>query len=223
MQLLSNSVGRKVLMGVTGLFMVLFVIVHLLGNSSILAGPDGINAYAEKLHGLGPFVWAFRIFMGAMLVLHVIFGVLLTLENWRANPNKYGVKKMLKATFASETMIWTGLLLLSFLVYHLLQFTVRITPDVVLGNDAKGRFDVFTMVRDSFRILPIALIYVAAMVTLFLHLSHGIQSLFQSVGLNNDKTLPQYSALGKVLSVIFLVGYSAIPVLILAGFGIFAR
>jgi succinate dehydrogenase / fumarate reductase cytochrome b subunit len=223
MQLLSNTVGRKVLMGVTGMFMVLFVIVHLLGNSSIFAGPDGINAYAEKLHGLGPFVWAFRFFMGAMLVLHVVFGVLLTLENWGANPNKYAVKKMLKATFASETMIWTGLLLLSFIVYHLLQFTVRITPDVVLGNDAKGRFDVFTMVRSSFRILPITLIYVAAMVTLFLHLSHGIQSIFQSIGLNNDKTLPQYSALGKVLSVIFLVGYSAIPVFILAGIGIFAR
>jgi len=223
MQLLSNSVGRKVLMGVTGLFMLLFVIVHLLGNSSIFAGPDGINAYAEKLHSLGPFVWAFRAFMAAVLVLHVLFGVLLTLENWGANPGKYAVKKMLEATFASETMIWTGLLLLSFIVYHLLQFTVRITPDVVLGNDAKGRFDVFAMVRGSLRIVPIALIYVAAMVTLFLHLSHGIQSIFQSIGLNNDKTLPQYAVLGKVLSALFLVGYSAIPVLILAGFGIFAR
>ena len=223
MHLLSSSVGRKVVMGVTGLFMLLFVIVHLLGNSSVFAGPDGINAYAEKLHGLGPFVWAFRIFMGAMLVLHVLFGVLLTLENWAANPGKYAVKKMLKATFASETMIWTGLLLLSFLVYHILQFTLRVTPDVVLGNDAKGRFDVFTMMRSSFRIVPISLLYVAAMVTLFLHLSHGIQSIFQSIGLSNDKVLPQYAALGKALSVLFLLGYSAIPVLILAGVGIFAR
>ncbi|MGE5247685.1 MAG: succinate dehydrogenase cytochrome b subunit [Verrucomicrobiota bacterium] len=223
MQLLSNAVGRKVLMGVTGLFMVLFVIVHLLGNSSIFAGPDGINAYSDRLHSLPAFVWAFRLFMAAMLVLHVTFGLLLTLENWAANPDKYAVKKMLKATFAGETMIWTGFLLLSFIVYHLLQFTLRVTPDLVLGNDAKGRFDVFTMVRDSLRILPIALIYLAAMVTLFLHLSHGIQSIFQSVGLSNDKTLPSYSALGKVLSALFLVGYSAIPVLILAGVGIFGR
>jgi len=210
-------------MGVTGLFMLLFVVVHLLGNSSIFAGPDGINAYAEKLHGLGPFVWAFRVFLGAMFVLHVIFGLLLTLENWAANPNKYAVKRMLKATFAGETMIWTGVLLFSFIVYHLLQFTFRVTPDIVLGNDAEGRFDVFTMVRDSLRIVPIALIYLAAMVTLFLHLSHGIQSTFQSIGFNNDKTLPQYEALGKALSVIFLLGYSAIPVFIVAGFGIFAR
>ena len=217
MRLLSDSIGRKTVVAVTGLFMVLFVVVHLLGNTTIFAGPDGINAYAEKLRELGPFVWVFRIFMGAMLCLHVIFAVLLTLENRDANPGKYAVKKMLKANFASETMIWTGLLLLAFLVYHLLQFTVRITPDVVLGNDAKNRFDVFTMVFSSFRSTPITLIYVAAMVTLFLHLSHGIQSIFQSIGLNNDKTMPQFGLLGKLLSALFLVGYSAIPVLILAG------
>jgi succinate dehydrogenase / fumarate reductase, cytochrome b subunit len=223
MQLLSNTVGRKVLMAVTGLFMVLFVVVHLLGNSSIFAGPDGINAYAAKLHGLGPFVWISRLFLGAMLAFHVVLGVLLTLENNAANPARYAVKKMAKATFASETMIWTGLLLLSFIVYHLLQFTARVTPDIVLGNDAKGRVDVFTMVVSSLRVTPISLAYLAAMVTLFLHLSHGIQSIFQTIGLTNDKALPQYERYGKLLSVLFLLGYSSIPVLILAGFGIFAR
>jgi len=217
MRLLSDSIGRKAVVAVTGLCMVLFVVVHLLGNSTIFAGPDGINAYAEKLHGLGPFVWAFRLVMLCLLGLHVIFAVLLTLENRDANPGKYAVKKMLKANLASETMIWTGLLLLAFLIYHLLQFTVRVTPDIVLGNDAKNRVDVFTMVFTSFRITPIALVYVAAMVTLFLHLSHGIQSIFQSIGLNNDKTMPQFGVLGKLLSALFLVGYSAIPVLILAG------
>jgi succinate dehydrogenase / fumarate reductase cytochrome b subunit len=204
-------------MGSTGLIMVLFVIVHLLGNSSIFAGPDGINAYAEKLHGLGPFVWAFRLFLLVMLGIHVLFGILVTLDNWNANPEKYKVKKMLKATFASETMIWTGALLLAFIVYHLLQFTVRITPDVVLGEDAKGRFDVYAMVTGSFRHAPIAMIYVAAMVTLFLHLSHGIQSIFQTIGWNNEKTLPTYTLIGKILAVVFLLGYSAIPVLILSG------
>ncbi len=217
MRLFSTSIGRKAVVAVTGLFMLLFIVVHLLGNTTIFAGPDGINAYAEKLHGLGPFVWVSRIFMGAMLCLHAIFAILLTLENRAANPGKYAVKKMLKATFAGETMIWTGLLLLAFIVYHLLQFTARVTPDLVLGTDAKNRFDVFTMVFSSFRITPIALIYVAAMVALFLHLSHGIQSIFQTIGLNNDKTLPQFGALGKLLSALFLVGYGAIPVLILAG------
>lgn len=219
MRFTTSSVGRKVLMAGSGLVLVLFVIVHLLGNSSIFVGPDGINAYAEKLHGLGPFVWFFRLFMLAMAGIHILFGVLLTLENWKANPQKYQVKKMLKTTFAGETMIWTGVLLLAFVVYHLLQFTVRITPDVAsaLGNDAKGRFDVFRMVTSSFQSATIVLVYLAAMVTLFLHASHGIQSLFQTIGASNDKTLPTYGRLGTLLAVIFLLGYSAIPVAILSG------
>ncbi len=217
MRFTTSSVGRKVLMGATGFIMVLFVIVHLLGNSSIFAGPDGINAYAEKLHGLGPFVWAFRLFMLVMLGIHVLFGILVTLDNWAANPEKYKVKKMLKATFAGETMIWTGLLLLAFIVYHLLQFTVRVTPDIVLGEDAKGRFDVFAMVTGSFRHASIAAIYVAAMVTLFLHVSHGVQSVFQTIGWSNEKTLPTYNRISMALALLFLLGYSAIPLLIVTG------
>ncbi len=217
MQLLTNAVGRKVLMAVTGILMVLFVVVHLLGNSSIFVGPDGINAYAAKLHSLGPVVWVFRAVMLALLLVHVWFGITLTLENSAANPAKYAVNRKLKATFSSETMIWTGLLLLAFIVWHLLQFTVRVTPDIVKGVDAQGRYDVFTMVLTSFRHTWIALMYVAAMIVLFLHLKHGIQSFFQTLGLSNDRTLPAYGALGKVLSVIFLVGYCSIPVTIIAG------
>ena len=86
MPLLSNTVGRKLLMAATGLVMLLFVIVHLLGNSSIFVGPDGINAYAEKLHSLGALVWIFRAVMFAMLAIHVWFGIQLTLENRAANP-----------------------------------------------------------------------------------------------------------------------------------------
>lgn len=218
MQLLTNTIGRKVLMAVTGLFMLLFVIVHLLGNSSIFLGQNALNTYAEKLHSLGPLVWAFRAFMLAMLGIHVIFGVLLTLENWAANPGKYAVSRKLKANFSSQTMIWTGTLLFAFLVYHLLQFTLRVTPDIVPAALAERPGDVFTMVVSSFRHTGIALIYVGAMVVLFLHLKHGIQSFLQSLGASNDRTQPTYEALGVVLSAIFLVGYSAIPVLILVRF-----
>lgn len=215
MQLLTNTIGRKVLMAVTGFFMLLFVIVHLLGNSSIFLGQSALNTYAEKLHSLGPLVWAFRAFMLAMLGIHVIFGVLLTLENWAANPGKYAVNRKLKANFSSQTMIWTGILLFAFLVYHLLQFTLRVTPDIVPAALTERPGDVYTMVVSSFRHTGISLIYVGGMVVLFLHLKHGIQSFFQSLGASNDLTQPRYEALGVVLSAIFLVGYSAIPVLIL--------
>ncbi|MGA6993766.1 MAG: succinate dehydrogenase cytochrome b subunit [Candidatus Deferrimicrobiaceae bacterium] len=218
MQILSNTVGRKVLMAVSGLFMLFFVIVHLLGNSTIFFGPNALNTYAEKLNSLGPLVWAFRAFLLAMLAVHVVFGVLLTLDNWTANPEKYAVSGKMKANFSGETMIWTGALLFAFLVYHLLQFTVRVTPDIIPEAVAKRPGDVYSMVVASFRHTAIALLYVGAMVVLFLHLNHGIQCFFQSLGWNNDRTLPRFVTLGTVLSALFLLGYSAIPVLILVGF-----
>jgi succinate dehydrogenase / fumarate reductase cytochrome b subunit len=217
MRLFSDSIGRKIVMAVTGLLMVLFVVGHLLGNLSIFAGPNGINTYAEKLHQLPLVVWATRVVMLAAVVTHLIISIQITLENAEANPTKYAVDRSRRATFASKTMIYTGLLLGAFIVYHLLHFTVRVTPGLTLGTDAQGRFDVFSMVADAFRHATIALIYVAAMVSLFLHLSHGIQSTFQSMGLNNDKTQPGFVAGGRWLSALFLVGYASIPVLILVG------
>ena len=204
-------------MAVSGFFLLMFIIAHLAGNSTIFIGSDWINAYAEHLHELGPFVWVFRAFMLAILLIHMFFGVILTLENWGANPGKYAVTKRLKVTFSSRTMIWTGLLLLSFIVYHLLQFTFRVTPDIVLAADEVGRFDVFTMVVSSLRVMAIAVIYIFAMVVLFLHTQHGIQSFLQTLGLSNDNLQPRYTLAGKLISAVFLVGFGAIPVLILTG------
>ncbi len=217
MSLLSSSVGKKMLMAVSGLFMLLFVVMHLLGNSTIFIGSDWLNAYAEHLRELAPLVWAFRVFMISMLCLHVYLGIVLTLENWGANPEKYAVKKNLRATFSSKTMIWTGALLLAFILVHLAQFTFRATPDVVQAFDWKDRFDVFLMVISSLRIPLVAGFYIFAMIVLFLHLNHGIQSTFQSLGWNNDRTLPRFSMGGKLLSILFLLGYGAIPALIIAG------
>ena len=217
MSLLTSSVGRKVLMAVSGFSLFGFVVVHLIGNSTIFVGSGWLNAYAEHLKDLGPFVWVFRAFMLFMVSVHILFGVILTLENWGANPGKYAVSKKLKVTFASRTMIWTGLLLLSFIVGHLLQFTVRITPDIVLAADEVGRFDVYTMVVSSFQVTFISALYIFAMAVLFLHTSHGIQSILQTLGLSNDELLPRYTLAGKLISTLFLVGFGAIPVLILTG------
>ena len=217
MSLLTSSVGRKVLMAVSGFSLFGFVVVHLIGNSTIFVGSGWLNAYAEHLLDLGPFVWVFRAIMLLMVSVHILFGVILTLENWGANPGKYAVSKKLKVTFASRTMIWTGLLLLSFIVGHLLQFTVRITPDIVLAADEVGRFDVYTMVVSSFQVVFISALYIFAMVVLYLHTSHGIQSILQSLGLSNDKLLPRYTLAGNLISTLFLVGFGAIPILILTG------
>ena len=216
MQLLSSSVGRKILMAITGILMVLFVVVHLLGNSSIFI-PGGINAYAEHLHALPPLVWAFRLVMLVLIVVHIFYGITLTLENNAANPQGYAVKRQLKANFSSENMIWTGLLLLVFIVYHMCHFTARLTPDIVANTLPEGGTDVYNMVVTSFNHGFVAALYVIAMIVLFLHLKHGIQSFFQTMGWSNDCFLPVITKFGTIVAVIFLIGYSSIPLFILSG------
>lgn len=217
MTILNSSVGRKILMSVTGQLLIVFVLIHLIGNSTIFFGPNGINAYAEHLHSLPPLVWGFRLVLLLVVGVHIIYGVQLTLENKAANPGAYAVKKNLKATFASENMIWTGLAILAFIVYHLLHFTVRVTPDIVIGLDSVNRPDVFNMIVTSFSNGLIALVYAAAMVMLFLHLSHGIQSFVQTMGWNNEKTLPALGTGGKVVAAFLMVAYISIPAVILTG------
>ena len=218
MEFLSTSIGRKIVMAVTGLSMVLFTVVHLLGNSSIFVGPSGINAYAEHLHSMPlPIIMIFRAIMLALFVVHVVYGIQLTIENRGGRPSNYAVKSTQKATFASENMIWTGLLLLTFIVFHLLHFTFRVTPGLTLVNDAAGHFDVFKMVASSFSTVAGAGIYAAAMVVLFLHLYHGIQSLFQTFGLANDNTLPTITKAGALVALFLFVGFVAIPMSVFFG------
>jgi succinate dehydrogenase / fumarate reductase cytochrome b subunit len=144
----------------------------------------------------------------------------LTLENDKAKPRGYAVKKNLSATFAGKNMIWTGSIIGVFLVYHLLHFTVQVTnPEISAGRnlDAAGRPDVFHMLVLSFQRAFIASIYVGAMIALALHLVHGIQSFFQTLGLNNDRTFPVIIKSGTFAAVIIFLGYIAIPIIILVG------
>jgi succinate dehydrogenase / fumarate reductase cytochrome b subunit len=218
MRLFSDSIGRKVVMAITGLLMVLFVIGHLLGNLTIFAGPNGINAYAFHLHELAPVVWGTRVVMGAAVLLHLFLSIQITLENSAAKPDRYAVQNSLRATFASKNMIWTGAIIGAFILYHLLHFTFRVSFfNLALGFDYQNRFDVYTMVVRALGSAATGLVYIVAMVSLFFHLSHGIQSTFQTLGLSNGFLLPRWGAVGKTLSVIFLVGFASIPAVILVG------
>ena len=214
MRIFNSTVGRKLLMSISGQLLIIFVLIHLVGNSTIYFG--WINAYAEHLHSLPPVVWIFRAVMLAIVSVHICYGVMLTLENKAANPSTYAVKRQLKASFASENMIWTGLLIAAFIVYHLLQFTVKVTPDVAWTAGVPV-VDVYKMVVTSFSNALIAVLYFAAMVMLFLHLSHGIPSFLQTMGWNNDKTIPVYSVGGKVISAFLMLAYISIPATILFG------
>ena len=216
MRLFSDSIGRKVVMAITGTLMVLFVIGHMLGNLTIYAGPSGLNSYAHHLHDLAPLVWGTRIVMGAAVVLHLFLSITITLENSAAKPDRYAVQNSLRATFASKNMIWTGAIIGAFILFHLFHFTLRMTPDVApFAGVVPG--NVYAMVTTALSATATGVVYIAAMISLFFHLSHGVQSMFQTLGLSNAFLLPRWGMAGKVLSVIFLVGFASIPAVILAG------
>jgi succinate dehydrogenase / fumarate reductase cytochrome b subunit len=213
-------VGRKIVMAVSGVMMVLFVVAHLLGNTSIFAGPNGINAYAKKLHELVVLLWFYRVVMIVAASVHVYFGIQLTLENNQAKPQTYAVRKTRSATFAGKTMIWTGLIIGVFLIYHLLQFTFQVTnPEIsaIRHLDPLGRPDVYQMVVVGFRNAGILLVYVTALIALAFHLTHGIQSCFQTLGLNNDRTFPVVIKAGTLAAVLVFLGFVAIPIVIFVG------
>jgi len=218
MHFLKSSVGRKILVAVTGIIMILFVIFHTLGNSTIYF--NWLNAYADHLHALSPLIWIYRIFMLVVLSVHIFFGIQLTIENNAAKPLAYACKKNPRATFASKNMIWTGIIIAVYLVYHLLHFTIRaINPELSASQhiDVMGRPDVHKMVVLNFQNFFVSFIYMLAMIVLALHLTHGTQSLFQTLGLNNDKTMPVITKMGAITAIILSLSYISIPVLVLMG------
>jgi succinate dehydrogenase / fumarate reductase cytochrome b subunit len=214
----TSSVGRKLVMAATGQLMVLFVILHVLGNGTIYF--HALNAYAAHLHALPPLVWSFRIGLIILFSFHIFYGIALTLENNAAKPQSYVVRNDLSATVAGRNMIWTGAVIGSFLIYHLLHFTLQVTNPALAAArhlDSLGRPDVFTMVVKSFQNFGIASVYLLSMTALWLHLSHGIQSSFQTWGLNSDKSLPIITKAGAVAAIVLFVAYIAIPVVIATG------
>jgi succinate dehydrogenase / fumarate reductase cytochrome b subunit len=223
MQLLTSSIGRKILMAITGQAMVLFAVIHLLGNSSIFGWlPGGINAYAHHLHSMpAPIIIGFRLGLLAFACVHIWFGIKLTIENRGGRPQQYAVKSVQKATFASENMIWTGALLLAFILYHLAHFTFQcISPDTAaLKNMVPGLEgqvpNVLGMVVAAFQNMFVTLIYAGAMLVLFLHLSHGIQSFFQTLGWSNDRVQPFITKAGTLVALALFLGYAAVPLTIL--------
>ncbi len=223
MQWYKSSLGKKFIMAVTGLIMVLFVIAHMFGNLTIFAGAGGINAYAVHLRAVPPLLWVFRVVMAAAFLVHIWIGINLYLENKSARPVEYAMKKNERTSFSARTMVWTGLLLGAFIIYHLLHFTlhVAISPEVAAGVGANfdplQRPDVFKMVVLSFRQALVSLVYLAAMVLLLLHLAHGVQSFIQSLGANNDRTLPVFEKWGRGLAFVLMLGFALVPITIFFG------
>jgi succinate dehydrogenase / fumarate reductase cytochrome b subunit len=206
-----SSIGKKFLMAFTGLVMFGFVTGHLLGNLQIFLAPEKINAYGHLLESLGEVLWVVRAFLLVCLVVHVWVAIDLTLENRAARPAGYAVDHINRATLASRVMARTGVVVLAFLIYHLLDFTLRVQhPEwgrhtFALANGIMVR-DVHTMVVQGFSRPLVSGFYILAVGLLSYHLSHGIGSMVQTLGLRNEKYCWLYFLLNAAIPLAILGG-----------------
>src|SRR6202048_828070 len=217
--LFRSSIGRKFVVAVTGLILILFVIGHLLGNLQIYLGPEWINAYSQHLRDLGPLLWIIRGFLLLAVILHIYFTILLAIENRRARPEHYFRKENVKATWASRHMVVSGLVVLAFIIFHLLHFTGHNfnARFPLLKADPLSRYDVYSMMVYGFQNIYVSSFYVVGLFLLTLHLTHGASSFLQSLGLNNKRLNPRLALAGRVFAWLLFVGYTSIPVAVLVG------
>ena len=212
-----SSIGKKIIVAITGVVLILFVIGHLLGNLQIFLGPDWINSYAQHLQDLGPFLWIIRAFLLLNVLLHIVYTISLVIENRRARPSQYKKKENVKASFASRYMAMSGLVVLAFILYHLAHFTVRVVDPRFqqLKPDELNRYDVYSMMVFGFQNIYVSAFYVLAMFLLALHLSHGSSSFFQTLGLNDKKLASRLVTGGRIFAWLIFIGYISIPMSVL--------
>lgn len=224
------SLVKKFLMALSGLVLVLFVLGHMLGNAQFFLGPEVINAYAYGLHNLpgSPFsIWGIRLFLLGSIGVHVWMAILLTLENRSARPDDYAARKNQAATYASRTMPMTGLILLSFIIFHILHYTTRIVPEpynetigmsaIEVGHAKIMAFDVYAMMVRGFSSPGVSLFYIIATGLLCMHLNHGVSSMFQSLGVRNESWRYRLNCAAKVFGWIIFLGFAAIPASVVLG------
>jgi succinate dehydrogenase / fumarate reductase, cytochrome b subunit len=236
--LFGSSIGRKILMAVTGLVLIGFVIGHLVGNLQVFQDPDHINGYAEFLRGLGPLLWVARIGLLVAVAIHIWAATVLTLENKKARgPEPYGVKHTIRATLASRSMRLTGFVVLAFVIYHLAHFTwgaaqsatfkdniptytmqaqYRVAGFPVIDAGAKVH-DVHTMVIRGFENQIVSLFYIVAVGLLSFHLLHGFDSMFQTLGLRSTRWSSGLRKFCVLFCVVYFLGNLAIPGAVLIG------
>jgi succinate dehydrogenase / fumarate reductase, cytochrome b subunit len=222
----SSSIGKKLVVALTGLFLVLFLAGHLIGNLVVFMGPEPFNQYAYFLHHMlhGAGIWVFRIVMLVMLGAHVIATICLTRQN-RAARKQYECDTTIQASKSSRMMILSGLTILAFFIYHILHFTIR------AGNeyDTLDRYkttlhgvegevhNAWLMVIDGFSVWYVSAFYIVAMTLLASHLSHGVQAVFQTLGLRSKKSAATLNQLSIGYAAFIWLGFVSIPVAILFG------
>ena len=221
----NSSLGKKYIMAVTGFVLFLFVIGHLVGNLQVFLGPEAINRYGHFLQSNPELIWPARLFLLLMVGLHIWSAVKLSRENKAARPIGYAEYRPIASSYASRTMLMSGVIIFFFVVYHLLHFTVQTQYINLTGRnfvdfvDPEKRHDIFKMMVVGFNNGWVSGFYILGMGLLCLHLSHGASSMFQSVGWKNQTYGPLLDKLACWVAGIIFLGYASIPVAILLGYG----
>ncbi|HXS69002.1 MAG TPA: succinate dehydrogenase cytochrome b subunit [Candidatus Polarisedimenticolia bacterium] len=220
-----SSLGKKYIMAISGFVLFLFVIAHLIGNLQFFLGPESINRYGDFLQTNVELLWPARIFLLIIIGLHIWSAIKLSAENKAARPVAYANWNPTVATYASRTMLMSGIIVLVFIIYHLLHYTVQVQAINFTGHnfvkleDAKERHDIFRMMVLGFSNLWVSAFYVIGVGLLCLHLSHGVSAMFQSLGWKNKVYGPFLDKAARVIAVLIFVGYVSIPLSVLAGYG----
>lgn len=225
---LTTSVGMKVTTAITGTVLTLFVIGHLIGNLKLFAGQDALNGYAHFLQSLGVWLWVARGGLLVALGLHMTLALYLKKKAFAARPVGYAHPNTVVASYASRTMAWTGALIFVFLLFHLAHYTFGLIGTVDANNyrdpnkvahvhvgyldliDDKGRHDVYSMTVAGFHEPVIVVLYVLAQLFLMIHLSHGIASVFQTLGVNTPRVQPFVRRLSWAVAFLLAAGNIAL-------------
>lgn len=225
-----TTIGKKVVMAITGLILVGFVVVHMVGNLKIYLGADALNAYAGFLREVGEpalpretLLWIARIVLLGSVVLHITAATQLTIKDRASRPQRYAVKKVTTAapmSYAARTMRWGGVIVLLFIIYHILHFTLGVVgyaPGTFQPEDPNNGFQTYANVIRGFQVWPVALFYIVAMAAVCLHLYHGTWSMFQTLGLNSNRWNGLWRGLAIVIALAVFVGNVSIPISVMTG------
>lgn len=217
--ILWSSVGKKILTGITGIFLSLFVLGHMGGNINLFIGPDAFNSYTKKLESLGLLLYVIEIGLVSVFVIHAIIGISIYLKKREARPEPYmkvgDAGGNSQKSVSSVTMIWTGLIMFAFTILHLITF--KYGPHYTTTIDGVQMRDLYRLVIEVFQSPSYTFGYVIVMILLGFHLRHGFWSAFQSLGLTNPRFKAIVYGLGIFLSFVLAIGFLSMPLCIYFG------
>ena len=213
-----SSIGKKQVLAITGFFLCLFVLGHLGGNFLIFKGPEAFNGYAEKLASLGIILWLVRIGIITIFLVHLVFMSILVVENWMARDVSYKYKRSSpERSIATKTMPYTGVVIFVYIIFHLLDFTFAAHEGVgaMIANKDLGLYGV---VVNTFLNPYHSLAYIVVMILIGWHISHGIQSVFQTIGIYHSAYTPGIKVVSDTVGLVVAVAFSSIPIFIMVKF-----